>query len=119
MLKFILKFGIRVLVYGFLLCFIIAVIPKRIGSTRSPAYDCINNLRQIDAAADEFARENGKHPGDKINFPNDLTPFIKLNDAGKIPPCPSGGTYKLSRVGATPICSIGATVSPPHVMPEP
>jgi hypothetical protein len=58
----------------------------------SPANACsINKLRQIDAAANQFALENHLTNGDRINFPNDLTPYIKLNREGKIPRCPSGG----------------------------
>jgi hypothetical protein len=57
---------------------------------------CINNLRQIDAAAQEFALEKGKTNGEAINFLDDLTPYIKLNSAGKIPLCPQGGIYTTS-----------------------
>ena len=45
----------------------------------SQANACINNLRQIDAAANQFALEKGKTSGQSINFPTDLTPYIKLN----------------------------------------
>ena len=57
----------------------------------SQANACINNLRQIDAAANEFALETGKSTGASINYPGDLTPYIKLNSAGSIPPCPAQG----------------------------
>jgi len=78
---------------------------------------CINNLTQIDAAAEEFALEYGKKNGDTINYPSDLTPYIKLNAGRSIPGCPAGGTYSVSAVGASPVCSLGSTVSPAHVMP--
>ena len=81
----------------------------------SPANACINNLRQIDAAANEFALVKGLTNGDPIHFPDDLTPYIKLNSAGKIPSCPSGGTYHLTRVGDAPTCSLGTTITPAHV----
>ena len=68
---------------------------------------CINNLRQIDAAANVFALEHGKTNGEAINFPDDLTPYIRLNSQGKIPSCPAGGIYSLKRVGETPTCSLG------------
>jgi len=55
--------------------------------------------------------------GAPINFPDDLTPYIKLNRYGKIAPCPSGGTYHIAKVGEPPTCSLGTTVSPPHVLP--
>src|SRR5277367_6017352 len=59
----------------------------------SQANACINNLRQIDAAANQFALEQKLSTGSTINFPTDLTPYIKLNNGGVIPACPAGGTY--------------------------
>ena len=78
---------------------------------------CINNLVKIDAAAVQFAIENGKTTGAGISFPNDLTPYLKLNSAGSIPPCPAGGVYGCDKVGGQPHCSLGSNVSPAHVMP--
>lgn len=78
---------------------------------------CVNNLRQIDAAANEYALEHHLSLGTPIHFPNDLTPYIKLNSAGQIPSCPSGGKYKIAHVGDTPTCSLSNTVVPAHVLP--
>jgi len=89
----------------------------RPGSYTSVANACINNLRQIDAAANQFALEHHLTNGDPINFPNDLTPYIKLNKDGKIPSCPSGGIYQDGIVGLAPTCSLGTTVTPAHVLP--
>jgi hypothetical protein len=83
----------------------------------SPANACINNLRQIDAAAYEFALEHHLTNGDRINFPSDLTPYIKLDRKGNIPSCPQGGVYHISKVGETPTCSLSTTVVPAHVLP--
>jgi prepilin-type N-terminal cleavage/methylation domain-containing protein len=82
----------------------------------SQANACINNLRQIDGAMQQFAIENGKHVGDIINYPTDLTPYLKMNSGNSIPACPAGGSYTLSPVGNEPsvVCSLGSTVSPPH-----
>ena len=55
--------------------------------------------------------------GTNLSYPNDLTPYIKLNSAGSIPGCPANGTYTLSFVGAIPVCSLGNNVNPPHVLP--
>ena len=41
--------------------------------TTSQQNACINNLRQIDAAANQFALEHKRRTGDPINFPDDLT----------------------------------------------
>jgi prepilin-type N-terminal cleavage/methylation domain-containing protein len=82
----------------------------------SQANACINNLRQIDGAMQQFAIENGKHVGAAVTYPTDLTPYIKLNAGNQIPCCPAGGTYSVAQVGVDPsvLCSLGATVSPPH-----
>jgi prepilin-type N-terminal cleavage/methylation domain-containing protein len=78
---------------------------------------CINNLRQIDAAANEFALEKGKKTDDAIVMSTDLTPYIKLNSASSIPPCPAGGDYTLANVGKNPICSLSTLTSSPHILP--
>ena len=85
----------------------------------SQANACINNLRQIDAAAQQFALEQGKISGATINYPTDLTPYIKLNSNSSIPGCPAGGSYSVGAVGALPQvqCSLGSNVDPPHIMP--
>jgi hypothetical protein len=104
-----------VCVLGFLAWAVInfRIVPPAI----SAANVCVNNLRQIDAAANQFALENHLTNGDRINFPNDLTLYIKLNDEGKIPSCPQGGIYSLKKVGDKPTCSLGTTVTPAHVLP--
>jgi prepilin-type N-terminal cleavage/methylation domain-containing protein len=78
---------------------------------------CINNLRQIDAAANEFALEKGKQTGASITYPSDLTPYIKLNSASSIPPCPAQGTYACGTVGVNPTCTLATLGSSPHVLP--
>ncbi len=84
---------------------------------RSQATTCINNLRQIDTAMQEFALEQGKTTGASVNFPGDLTPYIRLNTKGNIPPCPVGGAYTVNTVGAFPsaFCSLGSSITPAHV----
>jgi prepilin-type N-terminal cleavage/methylation domain-containing protein len=81
------------------------------------AHACINNLSKIDGVACQFALENGKKNGDAINYPSDLTPYIRLNQAGGIPGCPAGGNYTENLVGASPTCSLGNTVTPAHLLP--
>lgn len=78
---------------------------------------CISNLRQIDAAADQWALETGATTGQSIDMNTDLTPYIKLDRNGKIPSCPAGGTYTCNKVGTAPTCSLGTTVTPAHVLP--
>ena len=78
---------------------------------------CINNLRQIDAAANQFALEQKKSTGASITFPSDLTPYIKLNSAGSLPACPAGGTYADSTVGTNPSCTLSTLANTPHKLP--
>jgi len=80
-------------------------------------YACVNQLGQIDAAANQFALDHKLTNGSPINFPNDLTPYIMLTKDGKIPGCPGGGIYSIKKVGDTPTCSLGTTVTPAHVLP--
>jgi hypothetical protein len=99
---------------GFL---VFAVIPNFVAKRATSSFNpCVNNLRQIDAAATQFALEHHLTEGAPINFPNDLTPYIKLNSEGRIPSCPEGGIYHISKVGETPTCSLGTNVIPMHVL---
>ena len=86
----------------------------------SQANACINNLRQIDAAENEWALEKGKVTNSAApSLTTDLTPYIKLNANSSIPSCPAGGSYTTYAVGAVPqvSCNLGNTVNPPHVLP--
>jgi prepilin-type N-terminal cleavage/methylation domain-containing protein len=83
----------------------------------SQANACINNLRQIDAAANQFALEQHQVNGAAINYPTDVSPYIRLNVANAIPACPAGGSYTEGTVGVAPTCNLGNTVSPGHFLP--
>ncbi len=86
---------------------------------QSQATACINNMRQIDSAIQQFSMETGKKAGDAINYPADITPYIKLNENSSIPSCPAQGIYNPTLVGNIPsiLCSLSDTVSPPHILP--
>ena len=86
---------------------------------KSQATACVNNLRQIDAAVQQFCMETGQKPGNILNFPADVSVYIKLDSAGSIPSCPASGTYQLTAVGNIPsvLCSLGSTVDPVHILP--
>jgi len=92
-------------------------VPAGVRLTRSPIAAaratsqrnvCINNLRQIDAAKNQFALEKGKTNGDPVTEA-DITPYLR---GGVLPKCPSGGTYTIGKVGENPTCSI-----PGHELP--
>ena len=78
---------------------------------------CINNLRQIDGAKEQWALENRKGAADAVTA-TDVTPYIKGGDQLK---CPAGGTDFASsyNVGdlteaGKPTCIIDAAT---HVLP--
>ena len=73
---------------------------------------CINMLRQIDAAKQQWALEKNKTAA-AIPTMQDIAPYIKLDANGNIPGCPSGGIYTLNAVGELPSCSIAG-----HVLPQ-
>jgi len=73
---------------------------------------CINQLRQIDAAKQQWALENNK-TADAVPTAQDIAPYMKLDANGNIPGCPSGGTYTIGAVGVLPACSI-----PGHLLPQ-
>ncbi len=65
---------------------------------------CINNLRQLDAAENQWALEQVKKTGD-VCTANDLKPYLRLIN-GQLPKCPQGGHYTIHAVGEAPTCSI-------------
>ena len=60
---------------------------------------CINNLRQIDGAKQQWALENHKTTNDLASW-DQIVPYLK-----QTPHCPQGGTYTLARVGQLDSCS--------------
>jgi hypothetical protein len=64
---------------------------------------CLNNLRQIDAAKQQWALENSKKSTD-VPTQKDLLPYLGRN--GQFPRCPQGGTYTIGSVGESPRCSV-------------
>jgi general secretion pathway protein G len=90
-------------------------IPNFIRATSTPASNaCVNNLRQIEGAKQQWALENGKTTNDTPTWA-DIQPYLGRGLQGEIPKCPQGGTYILGRVGEPPRCSIGG---PRHSLPQ-
>ena len=64
---------------------------------------CINNLRQIDGAVQQWALEMKKDAGQAVTY-NDISSYMKNSVV-----CPSGGTtfadsYTLTTVDTAPLC---------------
>ena len=69
---------------------------------------CINNLRMIDGAKQQWALENKKQMTDTPTQ-SEIVPYLK---DGQLPTCPVGGTYTINTVGEAPACSV-----PNHRLP--
>jgi prepilin-type N-terminal cleavage/methylation domain-containing protein len=80
---------------------------------------CINNLRQINSAVEQWAMEHGQAAGSPApSLATDLTPYIQLNSNSAIPTCPAGGTYTINNISAVPqvICSLSSLPSDSHIL---
>lgn len=69
---------------------------------------CINNLRLIDGAKQQWALEY-KKTADDVPTPNDLMLYITNK---QLPVCPGGGSYIFGAVKDAPQCTL-----PGHVLP--
>jgi prepilin-type N-terminal cleavage/methylation domain-containing protein len=80
---------------------------------------CINNLRQIDGAINEWALETGQSNGNTVGTVATVSAYIKLNSNNLVPGCPASGTYTTTTVGANPqvSCSLSGLAGTPHKLP--
>ena len=62
---------------------------------------CINNLRQIDGAKQQWALEN-KKTATSVPTAADLQPYIPNG----FPVCPAGGSYTLNNMQTAPTCTV-------------
>ena len=70
---------------------------------------CINNLRQIDGAKEQWALEERKSSGAVTD--SEVNEYIK----GGAPECPASGTYTYGDLGSAPTCN---ATSGDHVLPS-
>jgi hypothetical protein len=66
-----------------------AVIPNLVRAKTTSRHGCINNLRQMEAAIQQWAQENKQSSADRITMP-DITPYLLNNTF-----CPQGGKYTI------------------------
>jgi len=71
--------------------------------------DCVNHLRQIDGAIQQYVLENKLSDNDSVTA-EQILPYLKNPDA--VLRCPSGGTYTFGSVTNVPLCSF-----PGHAIP--
>ncbi len=70
---------------------------------------CINNLRMIDAAKNQWAMDNKKQ-GSDMPTESEIVPYLKNHE---MPKCPVSGVYKINPAAELPTCSI-----PGHTLTE-
>lgn len=85
----------------------------------SQANTCIENLRQIDSAVQQWALETGK----ATSLAADPNQIIQYLNPGTMPKCPTGAEYEFSdNIGATPTVTCPTSedpgVKPLHVLPD-
>ncbi len=68
---------------------------------------CVNNLRQIESAKEQWALENKITNGTPTL--EDLRPYMGRGTGGTMAACPRGGIYTPGRVGEPPKCSTGGS----------
>jgi prepilin-type N-terminal cleavage/methylation domain-containing protein len=73
---------------------------------------CVNNLRQIDGAKEQWALENRKSETTATTGSEAaINAYIKGNAT---PLCPANGTYTYSAIGTNPSCNVTS-----HTLPTP
>lgn len=100
---------IVVLIIGILLAIAVPNFVRARESSRAKA--CVSNLKQIDAAKQQWAMDNNKGPTETPEWRDIVGPdrYIKGNpDTFPTSTCPSGGTYTMNDVSTPPQCSMEA-----------
>ena len=106
--------GLGAVVFVSIALVVLILIPNSIDNSRyeiAPINRCINNLRLIDGATQQWALEHNRA---ETNVPTwaDLEPYLCGVNNYPLPKWPSGGTYTMGSVSNVPTCSI-----PDHVLP--
>lgn len=71
---------------------------------------CLSNLKKLEEAKEMRAAEQRLENGDPCDL-NDIVPtYVR-----RMPVCPSGGTYTVGVIGATPACTYAGAL--PHILP--
>ena len=84
--------------------------------TTSQQNACINNLRQFDGAAQQWALETKQLPSANATL-SLIKPYIKLTTTSVVPSCPASGTYNSTwSVTGSPGCSLSGAPQP-HILP--
>ena len=80
--------------------------------TQSQKNACINNLRQIDGAKQQWALENNQSAAAAAPVSTTLQPYLGRGSAGEWPSCPSQGSYTINDLNTAPTCDQTGHVLP-------
>jgi len=72
---------------------------------------CINNLRQLDGAKQQWALEQ-KQLSTASPAQADIQPYLGRGSAGTYPLCPASGVYTIGIVSVPPSCNVALHVLP-------
>ena len=97
---------IVVLIIGILLAIAVPNFIQARNTSRTRT--CIANLRQIEAAKEQWAMETNQ-ASTATPVQGDLMPTYMKS----LPACPAAGAYTIARVDANPTCSVGGA----HTLP--
>ena len=106
------------IILGFLALLAVIAVPNFVRHPcTSPMNACINNLRQIDAAKQQWALENNKTNSDTVVTWNDVTPYMGRGETGSLHSVycledktrNTSNSYTLGDLGSPPKCKINPT----------
>jgi hypothetical protein len=100
---------LNAIVVGFVSIIVVTVVLPQFGGSRWPkSSGCINNLRQIDGAIQQWALEHKKTQEEIVKW-QDITPYLKNKMI-----CPQGGHYAIGPTATNvPTCSVAGHALPP------
>lgn len=99
-------FLIGIIFYGIIFLSAIALPSFSVARASAQEKACINNMRLIEAAKDQWAIENNLATG-RVVSGSDISDYI----TGGLPDCPAGGFYNLGVVDSSPRCSEHGSLS--------
>jgi prepilin-type N-terminal cleavage/methylation domain-containing protein len=76
---------------------------------------CMNNLRVLDSAKEQAAMAYRWANDTLVDGTAKTTNCLEYIKGGKLPSCPSSGTYTWCNIGTMPTCSVGGL----HTLPNP
>ena|SRR5688572_18292209 len=97
---------VRVCLWGGLLAVLLVAAAGQLKPGRTECKNaCINNLRQIDGAKEQYALEHKISAGTIVTAA-EVAEYLK---GGVVPPCPGEGKYSIGAIGEPPACNFAGS----------